>query len=87
MKRQHFNGWYRFNSYFLANIVSTIPVHLFLGLLYVIIVYYLSDQPMEIDRFLMFYAILMVTAFVSESFGLMVSSGLNVVVSTHVNLV
>lgn len=80
IKREHFNGWYRFSSYFVAHLVSTIPVQLIMGSFFVLIVYYLSDQPMEFDRLAMFYGVLMVTAFVSESFGLMISSSLSIVV-------
>lgn len=81
LKREYFNRWYGLNAYFCALTVSTLPAQTIFCTLYVAIVYVLTDQPMEFDRIAMFYGICVMTAFISESFGLMISSTLNIIVS------
>lgn len=80
LKREHFNRWYGINSYFLANFVSNIPIQMVLGLLYVIIVYFMTDQPLDIKKFFLFYTFCMLCGWTGESFGIMVSSTMNIVV-------
>ncbi|CAG9766971.1 unnamed protein product [Ceutorhynchus assimilis] len=79
IKREHFNKWYRLSAYFAALTTSTIPVQLVLGSLYITMVYYLTDQPMELGRLATFYAICMLTGIISESFGLLIASQLSLV--------
>lgn len=79
LKREHFNKWYSLGSYFLALTVSTIPVQCILGFVYLALVYLISDQPMELQRWTMFYLICMLTGIISESFGLLVATNLNIV--------
>lgn len=82
MKREHFNKWYRLSAYFAALTASTIPVQVLLGTIYVVLVYILTDQPMELDRLLMFYLVCMLTGVISESLGLLIGSQLTIVVSS-----
>lgn len=81
LKREFFNRWYGLSAYYLALTVSTIPIQVILAVMYIGIVYVMSDQPLEADRLLMFLVICMLTAFTSESMGLLISSVLNIVVS------
>lgn len=87
MKREHFNRWYGLNSYFLALTVSTIPIQTIFCTMYVALVYFLTDQPVEIDRIFMFFSICVITSFISESLGLMIASVLNVVVSSDKTII
>ncbi|XP_018573814.1 ATP-binding cassette sub-family G member 1 [Anoplophora glabripennis] len=79
VKREHFNKWYRLSAYFAALTFSTIPIQVLLGTLYVVLVCVLSDQPMELDRLLMFYLVCMLTGVISESLGLLIGSQLTIV--------
>ncbi|XP_044749959.1 ATP-binding cassette sub-family G member 1-like [Coccinella septempunctata] len=79
LKREHFNRWYGLGSYFMALTCSTIPLQLILGFLYLGLVYIISDQPMELYRWSMFYFICMLTAIISESLGLLIATNLNIV--------
>jgi hypothetical protein len=55
------------------------------GTVYVLSVYWLSDQPMELMRMGQFLVVCLLIGFVSESFGLSISSRLDIVVSTYQN--
>ncbi|KAK9871014.1 hypothetical protein WA026_009973 [Henosepilachna vigintioctopunctata] len=79
LKREHFNRWYGLGSYFMALTCSTIPVQFLLGVLYLGLVYIISDQPMELYRWSMFYVVCMLTGIISESFGLLIATHLNIV--------
>lgn len=83
LKREHFNRWYGLGSYFMALTCSTIPLQLLLGFLYLGLVYIISDQPLELYRWSMFYFICMLTGIISESLGLLIATNLNIVVSSE----
>jgi hypothetical protein len=55
------------------------------GTVYVLSVYWLSDQPLEFVRIGQFLVVCLLIGFVSESLGLSISSRLDIVVSTHQN--
>ncbi|KAG5863623.1 ATP-binding cassette sub-family G member 1, partial [Gonioctena quinquepunctata] len=84
VKREHFNKWYRLSAYFSALTASTIPVQIILGSIFVVSVYLITDQPLELDRLSMFYLICILTGVISESLGLLISSQLTVVNSMFV---
>ncbi|KAJ3646426.1 hypothetical protein Zmor_024014 [Zophobas morio] len=79
LKREHFNKWYNLNSYFCALTVSTLPVQIVLGSLYITMVYIFSYQPLEFGRIAAFFGICILTSIISESFGLLISSTLNLI--------
>lgn len=81
LKREHFNRWYNLGAYFCALSVATLPLQILLGFVYLTIIYFFSYQPLEIYRFSCFVGICCLTGAVSESFGLLVSSTFNTVVS------
>lgn len=56
------------------------------GTVYIISVYWLSDQPLELARMGQFLVVCLLIGFVSESLGFCISSRLNIVVSTHQNI-
>ena len=56
------------------------------GTAYVISVYWLSNQPLELVRMGQFLVVCLLIGFVSESLGLSISSRLDIVVSTHQNI-
>lgn len=61
--------------------VAQLPAQIILGSLYIFMVYIFTDQPLELDRLVMFYSICILIALISESFGLLISSQLGIVVS------
>lgn len=81
LKREHFNKWYRLVPYYSAMIVAKLPIQLTLAALYITMVYCLTGQPFEWHRVGMFYLASILVSLTSESFGLLVSSRLSIVVS------
>lgn len=79
IKREHFNKWYSLSAYFAALTTSTFPLQLCFALIYLVMVYTLTAQPMEFGRFSLFYLICVLTAITSESLGLLISSRLSLV--------
>ncbi|KAK4886492.1 hypothetical protein RN001_002763 [Aquatica leii] len=79
IKREHFNQWYGLTAYYLAMSFTTLPLHTVFTICYISIAYFMTDQPLEIQRMSMFLLICILTTFISESFGLMIASVLNMV--------
>ncbi|XP_046414957.1 ATP-binding cassette subfamily G member 4 isoform X1 [Neodiprion fabricii] len=82
LKKEHFNRWYSLRSYYISVTLVDIPVSVFCCLLFSVIVYLMSAQPLEISRFSMFVAISLLVAFVAQSFGLMIGAVFGVVNGT-----
>lgn len=84
LKREYFNRWYSLNAYFCAMTVSRLPTQIILGLLYIALVYPITDQPLETSRLLKFCVVCLLISVVSESFGLIIGSALSIVNSMFV---
>ncbi|KAL1117724.1 hypothetical protein AAG570_004039 [Ranatra chinensis] len=78
LKREYFNRWYHFNSYYSALVLSRLPIQIILTFVYIIITYTMTNQPMEWNRVAMFMVVSLLTVLVSECFGLIISSQLNI---------
>ncbi|CAH0387257.1 unnamed protein product [Bemisia tabaci] len=84
LKREYFNRWYSLNAYFFAMIFSRIPLQMMLSTVYIVLAYFLTDQPMEWSRGLKFAAICYLIAITSEGMALTISSRLSIVNSVFV---
>lgn len=80
LKREHFNRYYGLVPYYFSMIAVKIPMQIVLGIIYVTIVYLITDQPLEVNRLLMFYTTSILVSLVSQSFGMVIASRLSVVV-------
>ncbi|RZC36285.1 ABC2 membrane domain containing protein, partial [Asbolus verrucosus] len=76
--KEHFNRWYSLRSYYLAITVSDIPFQTIFCVLYVTIVYFMTSQPPELNRFMMFLGACLLVSFVAQSVGLVVGAAMNV---------
>ncbi|XP_041981555.1 ATP-binding cassette sub-family G member 1 isoform X2 [Aricia agestis] len=76
--KEHFNRWYSLRSYYLAITVSDIPFQAIFCVMYVVIVYLLTSQPLEWFRFSMFLSSCLLISFVAQSVGLVVGAAMNV---------
>ena len=82
LKREHFNRWFRLGPYFWAMLLSKLPVHICIHLIYLIIVYVMSSQPLEFYRLIMFISATLLIGVTSESLGVLISSRLSLIVIT-----
>ncbi|KOB65333.1 UDP-N-acetylenolpyruvoylglucosamine reductase [Operophtera brumata] len=69
VKREYFNRWYGLKPYYAALVVSRTPATIFFSLIYLVITYPLTSQPMEGPRIAMFTTICIMVALISESMG------------------
>ncbi|XP_032690320.1 ATP-binding cassette sub-family G member 4-like [Odontomachus brunneus] len=70
LRKEYFNKWYQLRTYYMAILVSTIPLQIIYGLLYSFITYYMTSQPPEFSRFFMYLIIIILSFFIWEGFGL-----------------
>ncbi|XP_057334852.1 ATP-binding cassette subfamily G member 4 [Microplitis mediator] len=82
LKKEHFNRWYTLKMFYLSITIIDIPVTFLCCLLFSIIIYLMSGQLLEIERFSMFFLISIMVVFVAQSFGLMIGAVFNVVNGT-----
>lgn len=81
IRRETFNRWYSPTHWFLALVVSDLPVLILANIAFIIPMYYMTSQPLEVFRIAAFVLIMMLTSFVSQSFGLVCGSFTGVKVS------
>lgn len=81
LKREHFNRWFRIGPFYMAMIMAKLPMQIILAIMYITIIYVVSDQPLEMHRMAMFYSISILIALTSESLGVLIASRLSLIVS------
>ncbi|EFA02729.1 Protein white-like Protein [Tribolium castaneum] len=80
--KEHFNRWYSLKMYYTSVTLVDIPVSIACCALFSTIIYYMTGQPLDKQRFMMFFVISMLVVFVAQSFGLMVGAVFNVINGT-----
>lgn len=78
IKREHFNRWYSARAYFLSLTLADIPIQVFCTVIYILITYFMTSQPLEFARFTGFFFVNLLVCFVAQGLGLLCGSIFNV---------
>ncbi|KAL5279994.1 hypothetical protein ACFFRR_004166 [Megaselia abdita] len=68
--KQHLNGWFSVPVYFCSRVIADLPMLFMCPTLFVGIAYFLTGQPAEYQRFLMFWFIGFLIAFIGQTIGM-----------------
>ncbi|XP_017117022.2 ABC transporter G family member 2 [Drosophila elegans] len=77
VSREHFNRWYSLRAYYVAITLADLPIQVICSALFIVPTYLLTQQPLELWRFGLFFLMVFVTALVSQSIGLAVGAALS----------
>lgn len=72
--RENLNNWYSLGTYYIAKTIVDIPFVVFSPILFVVVVYFMTGQPFEAERFGIFLGISIATAFVGQSVGVLIGA-------------
>uniref|UniRef100_A0A182J370 Uncharacterized protein n=1 Tax=Anopheles atroparvus TaxID=41427 RepID=A0A182J370_ANOAO len=87
LRKESFNRWYKIRTYFVASMLTSLPVQIFFSIVYASIVYAMTSQPCELERYLMFTAVLVLNTIVADAFGLFLGTFLNEINGTFIGAI
>nr|QBM06376.1 ATP-binding cassette sub-family G member 1-like isoform X3 [Daphnia magna] len=81
--REHLNQWYSLKAYFLAKTLADIPFQLVFPTIYMVPLYFMSNQPMCANRFFMLLTIMICMALVGQGIGLFFGAAFDVPMASY----
>lgn len=74
--RERMNNWYSLTAYFFSKLVADFPFLILGPTLFLASAYYMTSQPMELERMVMLWGICVLTAWIAQLTGLLAGSSL-----------
>ncbi|XP_014472212.1 PREDICTED: ATP-binding cassette sub-family G member 4 isoform X2 [Dinoponera quadriceps] len=70
LRKERFNNWYQLKTYYVATMVCMLPFQIIFAFIYSFVSYFMTSQPLEYSRFLMYLLVAILTNLTSEAIGL-----------------
>jgi len=67
--REHFNRWYRLAPYYISILLVEIPFQAACAASYLVISYWLTGQPIETNRIILFMAVSIAASLTAQAWG------------------
>ncbi|OAD54285.1 ATP-binding cassette sub-family G member 4 [Eufriesea mexicana] len=87
LKKEGFNNWYQLRTYYVASFICNVPLQILFAFICSSPSYFLSRQPMDMNRFLMYLTVAIMTTLIAESFGLLIGITMNPVNGTFLGAI
>lgn len=82
--REHLNNYYSLGVYFVAKLVSDLPLLFFGPTSFIMGAYYLTGQPDELNRFFMVWVVCLLTTIIAQLTGLISGTAFSMQVGTFI---
>lgn len=87
LKKENFNNWYSLKTYYGAVLITTIPMQICFTIAYSAPSYFMSGQPPEVPRFLMFILVLSSVTVLADAIGNVIGTCVNPVNGTFLGAI
>lgn len=87
LKKEQFNNWYQLKTYYAAFMVADIPIQILFCTCFTTTSYFMSSQPCEWDRFIMFLTVCCLLTITAESVGIFLGTVANPINGTFLGAI
>ncbi|CAD7079005.1 unnamed protein product [Hermetia illucens] len=77
IKKETFNNWYKLRTYYLATQITSTPIHVLFSITFATILYLMTSQPLEVDRFMKYVLTFITLTIAADGFGIFLGTMAN----------